>query len=135
MLTQFTEQVKQLTAGKDAATKAAADATAAAKKAEADKADAAVIADLQAKAKAAEEARVKAEADLKAATDKVTQGNAMKTAADAKVNTAKQANQPKDVNFAIASAPVKVRIVASPLQLAPGAPSVAVKQRKRSPCR
>lgn len=131
-IAKLTEQMKQQTAAKDQATKAAQEAAAAAKKAETDKAEAAVIADLQAKAKAAEEARVKAEAELKATNDKIAQGNQMKTAADNKLNQAKQANQPKDVTFAIATAPVKLRIVASPLQLAPAAPTVAVKQKAKA---
>ena len=111
---------------------AATEAAAAQKKAEeelavADKA----LADAQAAAKTAEEARVAAEAALKVANDKVTQANQVKQQIDQRVNQIKQANQPKDVQFAIASTPIKLKIVGSPIALTVNNPPAAVKQTEK----
>jgi hypothetical protein len=116
-----------------AAQKAADDATAAAKTtseaaAAADKA----FTEAQTKAKAADEAKVKAEATAKEATDKLTQANQKKTEADKRVTDLKNANQPKDVNLPIFSTPVKLRVVASPMKLAPAAPQIVVKQGEKA---
>ncbi|HND52864.1 MAG TPA: hypothetical protein PLV92_10725, partial [Pirellulaceae bacterium] len=118
-----------LAAAVTAAQKVADDTAAAAKTAAeaATNADKALV-DLQAKAKAAEEARVKSEAELKTATDQLTQANQKKTEADKRVTDTKAANQPKDVNFALVSTPVKIRVVPSCLKIAPAAPNVAAKQ-------
>lgn len=112
-----------------AAQKAADDAAAAAKTA-ADQAAAAekALADAQAKAKTADEARVKSEADLKAAQDRLTLVNQKKAEADKRVADTKTAVQPKDANFSLFSTPVKIRVLPSPLKLAPAAPTTAVKQ-------
>lgn len=115
-----------------AAETASTEAAAAQKKTEeelaiADKA----LTDAQAAAKTAEEARLAAEAALKAANDKVTAGNAFKQQHDQKVNQIKQANQPKDVQFALASTPIKLKIVASPINLTAANPPAAVKQGEK----
>jgi hypothetical protein len=112
-----------------AAETAANEAAAAQKKAEeelaaADKA----LTDAQAAAKTAEEARVAAEANLKAANDKVTQGNQFKQQLDQRVNQVKQTNQAKDVNFALVSTPIKLRIHPHPFNLTATAATAAVKQ-------
>jgi hypothetical protein len=113
----------------EAASAVAAEAqkTAEAELAVADKA----LVDAQAAAKTAEDARVASEAALKAATDKVTQANQFKAQHDQKVNQVKQANQPKDVNFAIASTPIKLKIAASPINLTVANPPAAVKQGEK----
>jgi hypothetical protein len=115
-----------------AAETASNDAAAAQKKAEeelavADKA----LTDAQAAAKTAEEARVAAEAALKAATDKLTAANQFKQQHDQKVNQIKQANQPQDKQFAIASTPIKLKIAASPINLSAANPPAAVKQGEK----
>jgi hypothetical protein len=115
-----------------AAETASNDAAAAQKKAEeelavADKA----LTDAQAVAKTAEEARVASEAALKAATDKLTAANQFKQQHDQKVNQIKQANQPQDKQFAIASTPIKLKIVASPINLTAANPPAAVKQGEK----
>ena len=127
----------------DAANQALKDAAAAAQKAseevasqqkmadeELAKADKALV-DAQALAKTKEEARVAAEAALKAATDKVTQGNQFKQQLDQRANQVKQANQPKDVNFPIYSTPVKVKIVSTPIEMAVAPPAAAIKQGEK----
>lgn len=115
-----------------AAETASNDAAAAQKKAEeelaaADKA----LTDAQAAAKTAEEARVAAEAALKAATDKITAANQFKQQLDQRVNQIKQANQPKDVQFAVASTPIKLKIAASPINLTATNPPAAIKQGEK----
>jgi hypothetical protein len=78
-----------------------------------------------------EEARVAAEAALKAANDKVTAGNAFKQQLDQRVNQIKQANQPKDLNFPLYSTPVKIKIVSTPIGLAVAPPGAAIKQGEK----
>lgn len=113
----------------EAASAVAAEAqkTAEAELAVADKA----LVDAQAAAKTAEDARVASEAALKAATDKVTQANQFKQQHDQKVNQVKQANQPQDKQFAIASTPIKLKIVATPINLTAANPPAAVKQGEK----
>lgn len=124
------EQVKQLTAGKDAATKAAADAAQAVKAAEqADEAAKKTAADA---AKAAEEAKVKAEADLKATQDKAKQAEEWKKQVDKRLDDAKKAAAPKDLNLALVSTPIKLKISSAPFTLAPAA-GVTVKQSEKAP--
>jgi hypothetical protein len=89
------------------------------------------LVDAQAAAKAKEEARVAAEAALKAATDKVTAGNAFKQQLDQRVNQIKQVNQPKDLNFPLYSTPVKVKIVSTPIGLAVAPPGAPIKQGEK----
>lgn len=94
------------------------------------KSDKALV-DAQALAKTKEEARVAAEAALKAANDKVTAGNQFKQQLDQRVNQIKQVNQPKDLNFPLYSTPVKVKIVATPIGLAVAPPPAAIKQGEK----
>lgn len=144
MIKSLGDEVKTATTTKDQATKAATEAAAAVKAAEKKKADAAekkveaeiaaadkVLTDAQAAAKKADEAKVAAEAALKTATDKQTQANQLKTATDKRVTDAKQANQPKDIQFALASTPVRLRIRPSPFDLTPAAPGSPVKQGQK----
>ncbi|MBM4004800.1 MAG: hypothetical protein FJ295_16190 [Planctomycetes bacterium] len=127
-------------AGKDTTNQALADAAAAAQKA-ADEAAAAAksaaeqaavadknLAEAQAKAKAAEEAKVKAEQAAKEAQDKLNLLNQKKQEVDKRVNDTKQANQPKDLTFAIVSTPIKIRVVPTPIAMTSPAPVAPVKQ-------
>ena len=112
---------------------AAAETAAAQKKAEeelaaTDKA----LAEAQAAAKKADEAKVAAEATLKTATDKQTQVNQLKQAADKRVNDTKQQNQPKDVQFALASTPVQLRIHPHPFKVTATAPNSPLKQGEKA---
>lgn len=130
-------------AGKDAANKALEEAATAAQKASDDAAAASKAAAETltaaeqvhtaelAKAKAADEAKVASEKALKEAQDKVTATNAQKAAADKKVADAKAANAPKDANVAIASTPIKLRIVATPIGLVVPPPAAPVKQTEK----
>lgn len=106
----------------------AADEAAAQQKAAEEKFQAAekALKDSQEKAKAEEEKRVKAEADLTAATNKANQAAQFKQQLDQRVNQIKQANQKKDVQVGLISTPVKVKIVPSPLVLKSAAPASAV---------
>jgi hypothetical protein len=115
-----------------AAETVANDAAAAQKKAEEElaAADKALV-DAQAAAKTAEDARVASEAALKAATDKLTAANQFKAQLDQRVNQVKQANQPQDKQFAIASTPIKLKIVASPINVTAANPPAAVKQGEK----
>ncbi len=115
-----------------AAETAANEAAAAQKKAEEELATAdKALVDAQAAAKTAEEARVASEAALKAAQDKVTQANQFKQQLDQRVNQIKQANQPKDVNFALVSTPIKLRIHPHPFNFTASAPAAAIKQGEK----
>jgi hypothetical protein len=124
------EQVKQLTAAKDAATKAAADAATAVKAAES--ADENAKKDAAEKLKAADEAKVKAEADLKAAQDKAKQADEWKKQVDKRLDDAKKAAAPKDLNLALVSTPIKLKIHAAPMVVTPAA-GTAVKQGEKAP--
>ncbi|MFT5526298.1 MAG: hypothetical protein ACI9HK_004272, partial [Pirellulaceae bacterium] len=101
------EAVKKATADRDAATKAVNDA------AEDGKA-------------AAQENAKKMEEALKAAQDMLKQVQAQRDAAKKKVDDTKKAIEPKDVNTAILSSPLRVRVAASPFEIA--ADTVNVKQ-------
>ncbi len=116
-----------------AAQKAAEEAAAQQKAADEEvvKADKA-LADATALAKTKEDARVAAEAALKAANDKVTAGNQFKQQLDQRVNQVKQANQVKDVNFPLYSTPVKVKIVATPIGMAVAALGAPLKQGEKA---
>jgi len=130
-------------AAKDAANQALADAAKAAETAATEAAAAQTkaeeelaaadktLTDAQAAAKTAEEARIASEAALKAGQDKVNDGNKFKQQLDQRVNQVKQANQPKDVNFALVSTPIKLRILPSPFNLTATTPSSAVKQGQK----
>ena len=89
------------------------------------------LTEAQAAAKKADEAKTAAEAALKTATDKQGQANTLKQAADKRVTDTKQANQPKDIQFALATTPVRLRIRPSPFDLTPTAPASPVKQGQK----
>jgi hypothetical protein len=130
MIKQIGEQVKQLTTAKDTAVKAAADAAKEVKDAE--KGDDNAKKAAADKAKAAEEAKTKAEADLKAAQDKVKQADDLKKQIDKRLDDAKKANAPKDVNFVLVSTPIKLKIDSAPYKLMPSG-TTAVKQGEKAP--
>lgn len=110
MIKQLGEEVKKLTAAKDAAVKAAA-------------AD---------KSPANEEAKTKAEAELKAAQDKAKMADDLKKQIDKRLDDAKKANAPKDVTFALVSTPIKLKIDAAPYKLTAGDPA-SVKPGEKAP--
>jgi hypothetical protein len=130
MIKQLGEEVKKLTTAKDVAVKAAADAAKAVKDAE--KGDDNAKKAAAEKSKAAEEAKTKAEAELKAAQDKAKQADDMKKQVDKRFDDAKKANAPKDVNFALVSTPIKLKIDAAPYKLTAGGPA-QVKQGEKAP--
>lgn len=74
-----------------------------------------------------EEERAAAEATVKALQDKLKQAEQLKTQAEKRVSDAKQANQPKDVNLALVSTPIRLRIHASPVSLAVAEPVSPIK--------
>ena len=119
MIPKVAEEVKQAKSALDAATKAAQAAAAELKKAQQSKAG---VDEAGKKAKAAEDAQKAATAKHKAVTDKNTRLQAAKKAADKKVADVKKANAPKDINFAIFSTPIRLRIVDTPLKLTAKAP-------------
>jgi hypothetical protein len=144
MIKTLGEEVKAATAAKDSATKVAAEAAAAVKAAEQKKADAVAkkvdeeiaaadkaLSEAQAAAKKAEEAKTAAEVALKTVSDKQNQANQLKQAADKRVNDTKQQNQPKDIQFAVASTPVKLRIKPHPFNVTAEAPGSPVKQGEK----
>jgi hypothetical protein len=90
------------------------------------------LTDAQANQKTAEEAKVKGEADLKAAQDKVAQANQFKQQLDQRVNQVRQQNQPKDIPFIVVSTPIKLRIAKAPHTATVGAP-LAIKQNEKQP--
>jgi hypothetical protein len=59
----------------------------------------------------------KSEAAVKTAQDKLKEATQLKTQMDKRVDDAKKASQPKDVQFALVSTPIKLRIHASPIKL------------------
>ncbi len=120
---------------KEAEQKASAASTAAAAEQKvADEALAAgekALADAKANQKVKDDAKVAAEAALKALQDKTTQGTQIKQQVDQRVAAIRQANQPRDVNFAVPSTSIKLRVVASPLVVTATAPPAAVKQGEK----
>ncbi|QDU25789.1 hypothetical protein ETAA8_08600 [Anatilimnocola aggregata] len=123
------DQVKQLTTAKDAAVKAVADAAKGVKDAE--KGDDAAKKAAADKAKAADEAKVKAEAELKAAQDKAKQADDLKKQIDKRLDDAKKAAVPKDLNMALVSSPIKIKIASAPYTLSSAGPTT-VKQAEKS---
>lgn len=122
-------------AAKDAANQALAQAATAAEKARAD-AEAAktaaeqklaaaqkTLGDSQTAAKTAEDAKVAAEKAAAEADARLKAVQQVKAATDKRLNDAKAANNPKDLQFAVISTPIKVRVVESCLKVA--APAVA----------
>jgi hypothetical protein len=71
--------------------------------------------------------KVKAEEELKQIQEKTARAEEARKAAEKKVADVKKANEPKDVNIAVISSPIRVRIVATPLTVKPNADEAAVK--------
>lgn len=91
-------------------------------------------------AKATAEAQTAAEAELKAAQDKAKRATDAKKAADTAVANAKKAAAAKDVNIAVISTPIRLRIVPTPIAVsataaqeltAEGKVSIPVKLEKK----
>lgn len=80
------------------------------------------LADAQAAAKAAEEAKANMDKAAVAADAKLKATQQAKAAIDKRLADAKTANNPKDVQFAVISTPIKVRIVESCLKASAGNP-------------
>jgi len=59
----------------------------------------------------------KDDAAVKAAQEKLKEANQLKTQADKRLDDAKKASQPKDVQFALVSTPIKLRIKPAPFNL------------------
>lgn len=139
-IAKLTEQLKTVTAARDAAVKAAADAKTAQTQAEQAKAAAAAeaatkqgdekkvadeklaaadkaLTDAVAKTKAADEAKAKAEQEVVQLDAKIKQGQALKPPLDQKLNQVKAAAAPKDIAVSYVSTPVKLRVVSSPIKL------------------
>ncbi len=72
----------------------------------------------QTKSKAAEEAKVAAEKAFAEMDAKMKATQAAKQGIDKRLDEIKNANAPKDLDAAFVSTPIKVRLVASPIQLA-----------------
>ncbi|MGV3607149.1 MAG: hypothetical protein ACO1RA_12165 [Planctomycetaceae bacterium] len=89
------------------------------------------LVDAKANQKAKDDAKVAAEAALKALQDKTTQGNQIKQQVDQRVNTIRQQNQPRDVNFAVPSGAIKLKVVASPIVISAAAAAGPVKQGEK----
>ncbi|MEX2175309.1 MAG: hypothetical protein WD872_13185 [Pirellulaceae bacterium] len=68
---------------------------------------------------------------MKASQDKLAAANTFKQTVDKKVADAKQANQPKDLNFALVSTPIKLRIHPHPFALTAASPPAALKQAEK----
>ncbi len=130
-------------ADKDTANAALAEAATAAQaeaaKAEEQRATAAAAAEkaqaalneAQAAQKQAEEAKTAAEQELKQTQDKAKRATDTKTALDKQVADVKKANQPADLNIALVSAPIKVRIVPTPIQLTAAENAKQVKRTEK----
>lgn len=74
-----------------------------------------MIAALTSEVKSTTEA--KDEAAQKAAQAKLKEAEKLKAQADKRLDDAKKANQPKDVNFALVSTPIKLRVHATPIEI------------------
>lgn len=85
----------------------------------------------EAKTKAEGDAKTKADADLKAAQAKLAEATKLKTATDKRLADAKTANTPKDLNFALVSTPVRLRILPAPYKAT--AENAALKQGDKAP--
>jgi hypothetical protein len=59
----------------------------------------------------------KDDAAVKAAQEKLKEANQLKTQADKRLDDAKKASQPKDVQFALVSTPIKLRVKSAPFNL------------------
>jgi hypothetical protein len=118
-------ELKQATETRDAAAQEAAAAVQQAKKAQGNPQQ---LAEAQARASAADKAKNKAEAALKDVQARQQRAMAAKQAADKRVADQKTANAPKDLTLAVASTPVKLRILPAPYTLTAPAEPLAVKQ-------
>ncbi len=116
----------------DAAQKAAEEAAAKAKAAQEEvTAKQKVLEEAQAAAKQAEDAKAKAEQDLKDVQEKAKRATAAKAAADKTVADVKKANAPADVNIALVSTPIQIRVVPTPIALS-GPETVTLKQGEKA---
>jgi len=75
----------------------------------------------------------KDETALKAAQAKQKEAEKLKTQADKRLDDAKKANQPKDVNFALISTPIKLRVHASPIEIKSAAVAGEMKPDSKQP--
>ncbi len=114
MLKQLAETIKAATAARDAAVSAAQEAVK-------------VKETEPAKAAEAEEAKAKADLALKELQGQLKQAEQQKPVIAKKVDDLKKAAAPKDVNVAVISAPIKVRILDSPIKISATAPAAGVK--------
>lgn len=120
------EEVKVADTAKNDATKAATDAAEALKTAQAGT-DQAAITDAQTKLNAAQEAQKAADQKLKDLQEKQKRGAPAKQAIEKKIVDLKKNNAAKDVNFAIVSTPVRLRVAKSPFKFAAETANVAIK--------
>ena len=88
------------------------------------------MAEAQAASKKAEEAKAKAAQELKDLQAKAKRAAAAKTAADKKLAATKKTNAAKDINIALVSTPIRIRVVDSPIELT-AAQQVTVKQGEK----
>jgi hypothetical protein len=89
--------------------------------------DAEVTAATEKRDKAEGDDKASAEEELKAAQEKQKRVDAAKAAADKRVVDTKKANEPKDIDIAVVSTAIRVRIVETPLVVTPGQADAAVK--------
>jgi len=75
----------------------------------------------------------KDDAALKAAQAKLKEAEKVKQQADKRLDDAKKANQPKDVNFALVSTPIKLRVHASPIEIKSAAVTGGMKPDSKHP--
>lgn len=125
------EQVKQADTEKNNATKAAQEAAAALKAAQ-DAKDEAKIAEAQKKVDETTAAQKAAEDKLKELQETQKRAAAAKQAAAKLVADEKKANPAKDINVALVSTPIRLRIAPSPFAFANPDGSVTVKQGEKA---
>jgi hypothetical protein len=89
------------------------------------------VEEAQAAAKQADEAKAKAEQELKDLQEKAKRATAAKAAADKTVADLKKANAAKDVNIALVSTPIQIRVVPTPIRLS-GPERVTLKQGEKA---
>jgi hypothetical protein len=73
----------------------------------------------------------KDEAAHKASQEKLKEAEKLKTQADKRLDEAKKANQPKDVNFALVSTPIRLRVHASPFKITSAAMAGPIKPAEK----
>jgi len=89
--------------------------------------DAEVTATTEKRDKAEGDDKAKAEEELKAVQEKQKRVDAAKAAADKRLADTQKANEPKDIDIAVVSTSIRVRIVETPLVVTPGKADTAVK--------